>query len=125
MHYTATIRANPPPQEALSTFPWTSKMCLPQTCCLPCLDRRRVLRHTVEQMADSTPVVPMLEAPVQQLGCARASCGASPRPGSAGGDQAPHSDASDGLIRGPRESLFSHVGRDALHRVADASVQGG
>ena len=55
---------------------------------------------------------------------ARASCGASPRPGSAGGCQASHSDAGDGLIRGPREERCSHVGRDALHRVADASVLG-
>ena len=42
------------------------------TCrrCLPCLDRRSGCCDTpVEQMADSTPVVPMLEAPVQQLGC--------------------------------------------------------
>ena len=31
--------------------------------------QERVLRHTVEQMADRTPVVPMLEAPVQKLGC--------------------------------------------------------
>ena len=33
-----------PWRQALSTFPWTSKMCLPpapgQTGCLPCLDRR-------------------------------------------------------------------------------------
>ena len=31
--------------------------------------QERVLQHIVEQMADSTPVVPMLEAPVQLLGC--------------------------------------------------------
>ena len=30
--------------------------------------QERVQRHTVEQMADSTLVVPMLEAPVLQLG---------------------------------------------------------
>ena len=31
--------------------------------------QERVLRHTVEQMSDSRPVVPMLEGAVQQLGC--------------------------------------------------------
>ena len=105
--------------------------------------QERVLRQTVEQMADSTPVVPMLEAPVQQLGCnvvgsalgrweplpphARVQPAlelASPRPGPAGGCQASHGDAGDGLVRGSSESLYSHVGRDALHRVADALVSG-
>ena len=47
-----------------------------------------------------------------------------PRPGSAGGGQEAHSDGGDALVLGPREKLHSHVGRDALHRVADASVWG-
>ena len=119
-----------PCRQVCRTAPWTTTSHLPpapgQTSRLSAVSgpQERVLRLTVEQMADSTPVVPMLEAPVQQLGCsvcgerarpwgaaptscsgtasARASCGASPRPGSAGG----------GLVRSLRE---------ALHSVADAS----
>ena len=72
--FTATIRANPPPQAA-GTENFALDEDVPAAGSRP--DRlsavsgpqERVLRHAVEQMADSTPVVPMLEAPVQQLGC--------------------------------------------------------
>ena len=46
-HYTATFRSNPPTRrKALSTFPWTSKMCLPQ---------ERVLQHTLEARGRHLP----------------------------------------------------------------------
>ena len=139
--FTAMIQANPSRQAAGTE----SKMCLASSWAdrLSAVSgpQERVLRHTVEQMDDSTPVVPMLEAPVQQLGCsvvgsalgrwepltscsgtasARASCGASPRPGSAGGGQVSHSNAGDGLVRAPVRVLIL-TWAEALHRVAGVS----
>ena len=151
MHFTATFRAHPPPLAAgVQHFSLDDDDEPPAAGSRP--DRlsavsgpqERVLRHTVEQMADSTQVVPMLQAPAQQLGCsvvgsvlgrweplppqARVQSvleqAAGRRPGSAGGCQTTHGDAGDGLVRGPSESVYSHEDRVALHRVADASVSG-
>ena len=64
MHFTATFRANPPPQAAgmdvdelpaAGTRPDRLVVVRPQ---------ERVQRHTVEHIVDSAPVVPSLDAPV-------------------------------------------------------------
>ena len=75
MHFTATFRAHPPPLVAgVQHFSLDDDEPLaagsrPDRLSAVSGPQERVLRHTVEQMADSTPVVPMLDAPVQQLGC--------------------------------------------------------
>ena len=75
MHFTAKFIVNPPPQAAGTVhfamvvddvLAASSRPDRPSSVSGP---QERVLGHTVEQMADSAPVVPILEAPVPQLGC--------------------------------------------------------
>ena len=105
----------------------------------------RVWTAGVEQMADSTPGVPMLEAPVQQLGCSvvgRVLGRWEPLPpqareqsvleqavghrrDSAGGCQASHGDAGDGLVRGPSESVYSPRTRRCLSSCSSTETETG
>ena len=69
MHFTATFRANPPPQAAGTQFFAMDVDEVPAAGTRP--DRlvgvrpqERVQRHTVEHIVDSAPVVPSLDAPV-------------------------------------------------------------
>ena len=69
MHFTATFRANPPPQAAGTQFFDMDVDEVPAAGTRP--DRlvgvrpqERVQRHTVEHIVDSAPVVPSLDAPV-------------------------------------------------------------
>ena len=73
MHFTATFRANPPPQAAGTEYFSLDVEDVPAAGSRP--DRlfavsgpqERVLRHTVEQMGDCVPVVPSLDVPVPQM----------------------------------------------------------
>ena len=72
-HYTATFRCIPPPmRQALSTFPLTSKMCLPPGSRPDRLSavsgpQERVVRRTVEQIVDCVPVVPLFHTSEPQM----------------------------------------------------------
>ena len=73
MHFTATFRANPPPQAAGTEYFSLDVEDVPAAGSRP--DRlfavsgpqERVLRHTVEQMGDCVPVVPSLVVLVPQM----------------------------------------------------------
>ena len=72
VHFTATIRANPHPQEAGTEYFSLDVEDVPAARSRP--DRlaavrpqEQVQRHTVEQLADCVPVVPLFDVPVPQM----------------------------------------------------------
>ena len=73
MHFTATFRANPPPQAAgtenfsLDVEDVPAAGSWPDRLFAVSGPQERVLRHTVEQMGDCVPVVPSLDVPVPQM----------------------------------------------------------
>ena len=72
-HHTATFRSIPPPRrQALCTFPWTSKMCLPPgrglTASLASGPQERVQQHPADQIVDTAPALPILDVPLPLMG---------------------------------------------------------
>ena len=73
MHFTATFRANPPPQAAgteyfsLDVEDVSAAGSRPDRLFAVSGPQEWVLGHTVEQMGDCVPVVPSLDVPVPQM----------------------------------------------------------
>ena len=64
MHFTATFRANPPPQAAGMDVDELPAAGTRPDRLVGVRPQERVQRHTVEHIVDSAPVVPSLDAPV-------------------------------------------------------------